>query len=110
MPNLTSDKTSFNIGDFNQSVAELPNILDFDNLYGSGEWANKVRAERDFDINDFPLRTSTRVFRISQDSVLGICSGNMIGSRYVLSVGNCITDNEENIIFNDILLCPVYNN
>lgn len=110
MPDLTSDNTEFNSGDFDQSIAELPDELDLNNLFEQSDWTNRELVDINFDINDFPLRTSTKMFRMFQNSLVGICSGNMIGSRYVLSAGHCVTDNFENIIYNDIIFCPVYYN
>lgn len=110
IPELTSDKTNFFVGDFNQSIAELPDELDESNLFGQSQWTNKKAADLDYDISDFPIRTSVKLFRVFQDSLLDICSGSIVGSKYVLSAGHCIADNQSNIIFSDIVICPVYNN
>ena len=110
MPDLTADKTTFYVGDYDQSIAELPNELDVDNLFDDSQWTIKKPADLDFNSHDFPIRTSVKMFRISQDTLYDICSGSMIGSRYMLSAGHCVTDNQENIIFNDVLVCPIYNN
>lgn len=108
MPDLNCDKSDYYIGDFNQSIATLPLEIDTANLFHDSQWTYKKPVHVDFNINDFPFRTSAKIFTIEEDSLILNCSGSMVGPKHLLTASHCFTYDNLEFLHDSIFVCPAY--
>jgi V8-like Glu-specific endopeptidase len=115
VPNFDSliqfDNTQFSFGKYNSQIENLPNTAPDSNLFKNSKITKKRQASRDFNIENFPLRTTTKLLYLENDSLKQLCTGTLISRKHVLSSGHCVTDFQNYSLRNDsILICPIFDN
>ncbi len=101
---VLSDFTNFAIGNYNNSIEFLPESAPEMNF-------SKNIASIDFDLTNYPIRTSVKLFKSKNDTLSSLCSGSMVSRRHVLSAAHCVADNSVQTFFdNDIYVCPIFDN
>lgn len=102
-------QTKFNIGLYNDRVAELEQETPTENVSLNAKFTKKIRAADKFDLTDYPIRTSIKIFNVVNDTFKNKCSGSMISRRHVLTASHCYSDpNTSSIFVNRLYVCPVY--
>ncbi len=108
---LESSNTNYFVGSFDSNYNLLDEEIPIENIQPNSMFSLKKRAEIDYDLNNFPVRTSVKFFFEENDILNGYCSGSMISSKHVLTAAHCIVDfDSNNLSFDSIYICPVYNN
>ncbi len=108
---ILSDRTPFNIGQFNDNIQVLAQTPPTNNVYENSRYTYKKRAADDFDLNSYPIRTSIKLFRDINNTLTANCSGSMISRRHVLTATHCVIEmGTDSIQVDSINVCPVLNN
>ncbi len=110
--NISNESTGHFIGTHNAEITDLDLGIPTTNLWPDAQYTKKEKANDNFDLYSFPIRTTIRTFLTFGDSIAGNCSGSMISSRHVIIAKHCFvkftTDTLMN--FDSIYVCPIYNN
>lgn len=78
-------KTDFFIGNFNKVYAPLKEIPPTEYIYPGSQFTMKRQASLDYDITQFPIRTSIALLRYSNDTIHHVCSGSLISPKHVIT-------------------------
>jgi len=108
---ITSACTAYNLGDLDSHLELLDENYPTTNTYPNSNFTYKRRAELDFDLENYPIRTSVNTFYFDQGDMKPRCSGSMISQRHVLSAAHCYSEwggpfFEEDSLF----VAPIFNN
>ena len=108
---LIKEHTAYYLGNINEAINDLDEGIPYENIYPESNYTKKRPAALDYNINDFPIRTSVKLFSCTNDSLQNHCSGSLISSRHVLSARHCMAPIDTNImLFDSIYASPVYDN
>ena len=103
-------KTDFSFGLYPGNTAQLEQTTPTQNTSPNAKYTKKIRAADKFDLTQYPIRTSIKIFNVVGDTFKTKCSGSMISRRHVLSASHCFSDyNTSSIFVNKLYVCPVYN-
>ena len=104
-----SDQTNHYIGNFNTNIADLPQSPPTDNLFPNSLFTLKETVTNDFEITDFPIRTSVKIYYREDGELLQFCSGSIVSSQHVLTAAHCIYDFWESMPRGDTFwVCPIF--
>jgi hypothetical protein len=106
-----SDHTNYSIGTFNSIVELLEQTPPVSNIYPNSNFTYKKPASTDFDLTNYPIRTSVKLFSVKNDTLSSLCSGSLISKKHVLTAAHCVSASNSNSIFLDsIKVSPVFDN
>ena len=107
--NKESEFTNYFIGSFDTRKSQLRDEPPTTNIYENSQFSLKEKVKLAFDQNNFPIRTSLKVFLVEDDSLIHNCTASMISTRHALTAAHCLVYSQNPISFDSILVCPVYN-
>ncbi len=105
------DHSAYNIGDFNEDVEILEQETPTENFEDAfnNRFTKRLKANLDFELNSFPLRTSVKISEIIDETTENLCSGSMISRRHILSAAHCYQNkNEDTLRISSLNACPIF--
>lgn len=70
--------------------ARLPDFFPDTNLVPETNFSNLTPASHQFDLDEFPFATAVKLFHVYTNGKRDLCSGTMVGKKYVLTSAHCI--------------------
>lgn len=107
-PAITSDFSLSNLGVFGNQVP-LNLTTPTQNLFLGSDFTKLERAELDFDVLAYPIRTATKLLRYENEVPTHHCSGILVSPNIVLTAGHCVFAANQ-WIADSILVSPAYDN
>lgn len=101
-------QTDFFIGNFDENIADLEQTTPTENIFENSSFTKKQLARDFYNLTDYPIRTSVKLFHIENDTLKDWCSGSMVSNQHVLTATHCFIDLMTDEIMDSILVCPVY--
>lgn len=106
---IPNNETEYSFGHFDFKTSTLEQTPPTLNVYPGSNYTYKRRASPDFDLTQFPIRTSIKLSRVSNDSVFSKCSGSMISRKHVLTAAHCVSNPQSQLLIVDsLIVSPVY--
>ncbi len=108
---LIHEETPFNPGKFNDCYNNLNLLPPTENIFEGSHFTRKRQASKEYDINNFPIRTSVKLFKWENDSIKSLCSGSMISRKHVLTACHCVAKfDKDSLRYDSLFVCPVLDN
>ena len=93
------------------AFAPLDTALPSSNLINGSVFTFKERVAPVFDLTEYPIGTSVKIFLWHNDTLIHNCSGSMVSRSHVLTAAHCISEIPSQELFADsILIKPAYDN
>lgn len=105
---ITFDNTLSSIGSLGSQVplSLTPPAV---NLFSSSNFSDIEKAELSYNVTDYPIRTSIKLFGWNNDTLGQGCSAIMVGENLVLTAAHCIML-FQNWLYDSMLVVPAYDN
>ena len=88
---VTADNTDFYIGNFSKKFSPLNTDVPQENVYPNSHFTKRQHVTDFYNLEDFPIRTSIKLYRFGIDSIpRQVCSGSIVSSKHVLTSGHCV--------------------
>jgi V8-like Glu-specific endopeptidase len=109
---VLSENTVYNLGCFNSSIETLSNTPPTSNVYPGSQFTYKKKVSSDFDLTNFPIRTSVKIFQTNNNTLEQLCSGSLISRKHVLTAAHCISNINSNLLrsFDSLYVSPIFDN
>lgn len=108
---IIREHTNYYLGNFNQEFNILNEEVPIENIYPESNFTLKKQASLDYDINNFPIRTSVKLFKLENDSLKSKCSGSIISRKHVLTACHCVADFfGDSLLYDSLFVSPVFDN
>lgn len=108
---IVKEHTSYFVGIYNQEYNLLREDIPTENIFPRSHFTMKRPAALDYNIHDFPIRTSVKLFKWINNSLKQQCSGSIISRKHVLTACHCVAEMDKNTLLNDsMFVSPAFNN
>lgn len=108
---IIKEHTNYYVGNINEDFNILSEVAPVENVYPESNFTRKRQASLDYNINDFPVRTSVKLFKWENDSLKSKCTGSIISRKHVLTAGHCVaTLDKDSLLYDSLFVSPVFDN
>jgi len=108
---VVKEETPFFVGMANPYINFLDENIPSENLYPNSLFTKKKRAALDYNIYEYPIRTTAKIFRQQNDSLKSLCSGILISKKHVITACHCVAEmGFDSLRISDLFVAPVYDN
>lgn len=108
---IVEQHTNYFIGNIDNDLNALNEEVPTENIYTGSNFTRKKQASTEYDINDFPIRTSVKLFKWENDSLKNKCSGSIISRKHVLTACHCVAYlNHDSLLYDSLYVSPVFDN
>lgn len=108
---VLNDFTNNFIGNINSDIEPLEQTSPIFNTYPGSAFTYKKQASIDYDLTNYPIRTSVKIFANMNDTLKHHCSGSLISKRHVFTAAHCISVFNSNVLrHNSFEVFPVFDN
>lgn len=108
---VVKEETPFFVGMANPYINFLDENIPSENLYPNSLFTKKKRAALDYNIYEYPIRTTVKIFRQQNDSLKSLCSGILISKKHVITACHCVAEmGLDSLRISDIYVAPAFDN
>lgn len=108
---IVEEHTNYFIGNIDNNIAFLNEEVPTENIYPGSNFTRKRQASTAYDINDFPIRTTVKLYKWENNSLKSKCTGSIISRKHVLTAGHCVAHlNKDSLLYDSLFVSPVYDN
>ncbi|MFZ6052498.1 T9SS type A sorting domain-containing protein [Halocola ammonii] len=109
--NLTSGTTNFFVGNYFPEIEQLELSLPTEEVYPGSQYTLKQKVSDFYDVENYPNRTTIKLFQEIDGELISHCSGSMISRRHVLTATHCLANSPSNELFVERLFAsPAFDN